>query len=105
MFDPAEAGYDAPDLFASDRGVEELAAERAEELLAEASAAVADDVPVETTYSIGQPAREIVATAEEVDADHVVVGSHGREGVSRLLVGSVAETVVRRAPMPVTTVR
>jgi nucleotide-binding universal stress UspA family protein len=35
----------------------------------------------------------------------VVMGSHGRDGVSRILLGSVAETVVRRAPCPVTVVR
>jgi nucleotide-binding universal stress UspA family protein len=40
--------------------------------------------------------------AEDVDA--LVVGSHGRDGVTRLLPGSVAETVVRRSPVPVTVV-
>lgn len=105
VFDPSEAGYGAPDPFASDRGVEELAAERADELLPAATATVAESIPVQTTHTVGHPAREIVATAEREAVDHVVIGSHGREGVSRLLVGSVAETVVRRSPVPVTTVR
>jgi nucleotide-binding universal stress UspA family protein len=39
------------------------------------------------------------------DAGHVVVGSHGREGLSRLLLGSLAAKVVRRSPAPVTVVR
>lgn len=39
------------------------------------------------------------------DVDHVAVGSHGRSGVSRLLLGSVAESVMRRPPVPVTVVR
>jgi nucleotide-binding universal stress UspA family protein len=51
------------------------------------------------------PADEIVKYAKEVHADIVVVGTHGRGGVSRLLMGSVAEHVVRNAPCPVLVVR
>jgi universal stress protein A len=43
--------------------------------------------------------------AQEVGADLIVMGTHGRRGVSRALLGSVAETVVRSAPCPVLTVR
>ena len=43
--------------------------------------------------------------AEENDIDHIVVGSHGRGGVSRMLLGSVAETVARRSSVPVTIIR
>jgi len=46
-----------------------------------------------------------VEFAHEGDCDHVIIGSHGREGILRVLLGRVAETVVRRAPMPVTVVR
>lgn len=53
----------------------------------------------------GRPARGIVAYAEEHDVDQVVIGSHGRDGVTRVLLGSVAERVARRAPCPVTIVR
>ncbi len=49
--------------------------------------------------------REIVEYAEEGDFDHLVIGSHGRSGVTRVLLGSVAENVVRRSPTPVTVVR
>ena len=51
------------------------------------------------------PAGEIVAYAEASNIDLVVMGTHGRSGVSHFLVGSVAERVVRTAPCPVLTVR
>lgn len=51
------------------------------------------------------PAEEIVPYVEEQDIDLVVSGTHGRRGLQRLLIGSVAEEVVRRAPCPVLTVR
>jgi nucleotide-binding universal stress UspA family protein len=51
------------------------------------------------------PAEEIAQTAADLDADLVVVGTHGRRGISRLLLGSVAEAVVRLAPCPVFVVR
>lgn len=51
------------------------------------------------------PAQEIAQTAADLDADLVVVGTHGRRGISRLLLGSVAEAVVRLAPCPVFVVR
>lgn len=47
----------------------------------------------------------ILATAEEMAADLVVMGTHGRTGIPRLLIGSVAEKVVRQATCPVLTVR
>lgn len=62
-------------------------------------------IPVETITEIGRPATTIVRFAEENDVDHVVMGSRGRDGAARILLGSVAETVVRRASMPVTVVR
>jgi universal stress protein A len=53
---------------------------------------------------IGHPADEIVKFAESQAIDLIVMGTHGREGVARFLIGSVAETVVRRATCPVLTV-
>ncbi|MCQ4334147.1 universal stress protein [Natronomonas sp. F2-12] len=73
------------------------------EATAEAAEAAGRDVRTEST--IGRPAQEIVEYAQEHDIDHVVIGSHGRDGLSRVLLGSVAETVVRRAPVPVTVAR
>ena len=53
----------------------------------------------------GNPASEVLALAEEVQADMIVVGTHGRTGLSRLMVGSVAEKVVRNAGCPVLVMR
>lgn len=84
----------------------ERATEQGEGLLADA-ATLADDLghEVETEVVHGTPAARIVETAEAESIDTVVIGSHGREGVSRVLLGSVAETVVRRSPVPVLVVR
>ncbi|WP_121743907.1 universal stress protein [Natronorubrum halophilum] len=64
-----------------------------------------DDVDFRTETAIGDPARAVVEYAEDHDIDHIIVGSHGRAGVSRILLGSVAEQIVRRAPVSVTVVR
>ena len=65
----------------------------------------AEDVEVRFETAFGKPSREIVSFAEEHDIETIVVGSHGRESVSRVLLGSVAENVVRRSPTTVTVVR
>ncbi|PSP63029.1 stress response protein [Halobacteriales archaeon QH_7_66_37] len=66
---------------------------------------LARDVPVEVTRIEGSPAREIVSYAEDNDVDVIVMGTHGRSGVDRLLLGSVAERVVRSSSVPVLTIR
>jgi len=65
----------------------------------------AASVPHETAITDGSPAKEIVRYATEHDCDLIVMGTHGRSGVDRLLLGSVAERVVRSSPVPVLTVR
>lgn len=65
----------------------------------------AQDRPVETEIRQGSPAREVVDFATEEGIDVIVMGTHGRAGVDRLLLGSVAERVVRSSPVPVLTVR
>lgn len=60
---------------------------------------------VERHLREGDPATEILRLAQETHADLVVMGTHGRTGLGRLLVGSVAEQVLRKAPCPVLTVR
>lgn len=59
----------------------------------------------EFVMCVGQPAEEIVRCAGERDVDLIVMGTHGRGGVSHLLLGSVAEKVIRTAPCPVLVVR
>ncbi|TYL36480.1 universal stress protein [Natronococcus pandeyae] len=63
------------------------------------------ETTVDTEWRYGRPRHVIVRYATETDVDHVVMGSHGRDGIDRILLGSVAEIVVRRAPVPVTVVR
>jgi nucleotide-binding universal stress UspA family protein len=62
------------------------------------------DVDIVTAILTGRPAREIAEYAARHDIDLIVMGTHGRTGVSRALLGSVAEAVVRRAPCRVLTV-
>jgi universal stress protein A len=59
----------------------------------------------EYALRIGTPADEIVRYADARDVDLIVMGTHGRSGVAHLLMGSVAEHVVRTAPCPVLLVR
>jgi len=54
---------------------------------------------------VGDPANAIVQLAEDENADFIVIGTHGRTGLTRLLMGSVAESVVRRAKCPVLTIK
>ncbi|WP_440769615.1 universal stress protein [Natronorubrum sp. DTA28] len=63
------------------------------------------DAEVSTETASGEPAREIVDYADENEIGGIVIGSHGRTGPTRLLLGSVAEMVVRRSPVTVTVVR
>jgi nucleotide-binding universal stress UspA family protein len=53
----------------------------------------------------GDPTREIVRLAREKECDLIVMGTHGWTGLTRLLMGSVAEHVVRKAHCPVLTVK
>lgn len=58
-------------------------------------------ISVEVTMRGGQPAREILAVAASTGADLLVIGTHGRGGVEHLLLGSVAEKIMRKAACPV----
>lgn len=53
----------------------------------------------------GDPTTEILAAIDELKPSLVVMGTHGRTGLSRLVLGSVAEKVIRRSPAPVMTLR
>ncbi len=64
-----------------------------------------DVLEVETVVVKGVPFNEIINAATEVHADIIVLGTHGRTGLSHIVMGSVAEKVVRTAPCPVLTVR
>jgi nucleotide-binding universal stress UspA family protein len=107
VVDPTDVGYGSVDAAPSTLDhLQQRAEERTERVLDEAEARAEEHgVSVERETVVGMPSRAIVEWAEENDVDGIVIGSHGREGVSRVLLGSVAETVVRRSPVPVTVVR
>jgi nucleotide-binding universal stress UspA family protein len=64
-----------------------------------------DATTTSTMIEVGRPSKTIVEVADEAGYDHIVMGSHGRTGVSRIILGSVAEAVTRNATVPVTVVR
>ncbi len=74
------------------------------EHLARTARGLADGLRVETVLLSGWPARNIVDYAREKRIDLIVVGTHGRTGITHAILGSVAETVVRLAPCLVLTV-
>lgn len=59
---------------------------------------------LEVYVASGNPPEEIAVYAEGVDARYVVMGTHGRSGIARAILGSVAEAVIRHAPCPVVVV-
>ncbi|MFA9415381.1 universal stress protein [Natrinema sp. HArc-T2] len=72
----------------------------------EAIETMADDsIAVQTAVLEGEPKKKIISYAADIDADLIVMGTHGRSGVSRFVAGSVTEHVVRNADCPVLTVR
>jgi len=78
----------------------------AEESLAARAAQLGESgVSARWRVSTGAPFEEIVKAAKEEQVDMIVLGTHGRGGLNRLLLGSVAERVIRTAPCPVLTVR
>jgi nucleotide-binding universal stress UspA family protein len=87
-------------------GLEEslLDAER-ERLLKILTPAEEAELHPEFVICAGRPAQEIVRCAKEREADLIVMGTHGRGGVNRMLLGSVAERVIRTASCPVLIIR
>ncbi len=63
------------------------------------------DLEVETILTEGDPGHEIIRVAEEINADLIVLGTHGHSGWKRFNLGSVAELVVKHAPCAVLTIR
>jgi nucleotide-binding universal stress UspA family protein len=70
-----------------------------------AAQARAEGLAVTTQRRTGEPYREVLAAAEEFRAELIVIGTHGRGGLDRALLGSVADRVIRVATCPVLTVR
>ncbi|MBI5388647.1 MAG: universal stress protein [Verrucomicrobia bacterium] len=70
-----------------------------------AATEIAGLAPVTTLVRVGRPADEIVLAASDVQADLLIISTHGHTGLKHVLLGSTTEHVVRRAPCPVLTVR
>ena len=83
----------------------EAEGERASQAVETTVAALSDEVPVETEVVEGVPKTAILDYVDDEGMDMVVMGTHGRTGLDHYLIGSVAEKVVRRSPVPVVTVR
>ncbi len=84
-------------------GTLEPSLEEVKKMLREVVPAADSEVPYEHRLITGDPAPAIARFAQAEGVDLIVMGTHGRNGVVRLLMGSVAEAVVRRAPCPVLT--
>lgn len=91
--DLSDAPLDAGDVCIDDGGLEEI------------DGFVRANTDVQTVVVTGTPASAIIEYAGEREFDAIVMGTHGRSGVIRLLFGSVAETVARHTSVPVTFVK
>lgn len=79
------------------------ASEHAREELQRLAGSELSGLDHEVLLRFGQPASEIIATETETKADLVILATHARKGVARLLIGSVAERVIRESSCPVLT--
>jgi len=84
---------------------EQLSDESSSQLRYYAAKARQTGVTVEGITRVGSPEEVILAAADELGAEMIMMGTHGRRGVNRLMLGSIAEFVLRRAEVPVITVR
>jgi nucleotide-binding universal stress UspA family protein len=82
--------------------IDDLAEQAAQKSLTELAAEAG---ATRALFRFGDPSARILEAATEIGAFMIVMGTHGRSGLGRLLMGSVAAEVVRAAPVPVMTVR
>jgi nucleotide-binding universal stress UspA family protein len=96
-----------PIIAAGEGAVIDFPTGEAEQMTARLEQLKPGDARVQATHKLlrGVPADEIVRLAGEAKVELIVLGTHGRGGLSRLLMGSVAEGVMRKAPCPVVTVK
>ena len=91
-----------PDLSLPVEQVEESARRRMQQAVDACRAAHSG---TEGEVRLGSAFVEVITYAREIDADLIVVGTHGRTGLTHMLIGSVAEKIVRKAPCPVLSVK
>jgi nucleotide-binding universal stress UspA family protein len=97
-------GYGAMEFSAMDMltPIQSAATEQLDALVAEVKRQLPD---VKGVLARGVAWREVLSVVEQTKPDLVVMGTHGRRGVGRAILGSVAEKIVRMSPVPVLTVR
>lgn len=98
-FQQLEGAYLPPDFWSSVRNEAETTLERHAAVLRERG------VEVEIAVCEGYAGTVIIEEATSRNADLIVIGTHGRSGLTHLLLGSIAERVVQKAPCPVLTVK
>ena len=104
-------GYELP-LVGFPDGVMTISAEAASRIISAAESSLRDaarryegrNVTIETALVQADPREAILQAAKKVGADLIVMGTHGRRGIARALIGSTTEAVVRTATIPVLTV-
>ena len=90
---------------ASEEAIMDLEAKVEARLYEIISQELQESLPVDVKIAVGKPAEEILRVAHEEGVDLIVMGTHGHTGLTHVLLGSTAETVLRNAPCPVFTVR
>lgn len=100
----AEPGSVSPELAYAEPAIRAQMRESGANLVKEAAARVPEGIRVSTMLHEGAAPRHICAAAREWDADLIVIGTHGRGMLGRLLLGGTAENIVRHAHCPVLTV-
>jgi universal stress protein A len=98
-FQQLEGAYLPPDFWANVKTESEQSLSRVEERLR------AEGVTVRSVVREGYAATAIIDEATEQSADLIVIGTHGLSGIKHMLLGSIAERVVQKAPCPVLTVK
>lgn len=104
VVNPVAGATDIEGIMADTAGVVDERQQFGEELFEQARKTAGERI-VDSEIIAGRAANEIVNYVDNNRIDAIVMGSHGRDGAARLLLGSVSETVVRRSPVPVTVVR
>lgn len=83
----------------------ELAQKETEQLFTEVQVLADEfDIKIKTVKGSGPPSHTVINYTNEHDIDHIIMGSHGRSGIKRLLYGSVSEIAVRHTSVPITVV-
>ncbi|WP_049927672.1 universal stress protein [Halopiger goleimassiliensis] len=99
------AGYGGLPMETAWEGISEALRDEGTAAIEHVEAIAPPDLDVEGEVREGSPSRVIAEEADRRDCDLIVMGTHGRGGIDRLLLGSVTERVVRCAPVPVLTVQ